>query len=272
MVAEPGSEIFDGFVVAEGSHLLGAPILEQNGSWRAHLFVSGHPQQVMERYIAQAEENGWTVNPLSDETPFAMEGDADPPTGYDFCGSPPESGGFECHAAATDGSRCLVITALRSGRASHLQLTLMNDEASGCAMPSGVPASSNEAVPELPTHWPARPKTGEPFGEEWEVLAPVTIQDGTEVAAAPLWRSGCGGPIALLSVSGEPDEVLDRYEDEIRRISEITPESRRSQNEAEGVATERLTVAELGGGRTFSLELVTDRDGRSWLYAWACDG
>lgn len=283
-LSEPGTALGNGFEVADGSVLIGAPVplgitVVLDGEpvvdegWTAYLYVTGNPSDVVNRYIAQAEAEGLIPTAQPDGEVFEMEGEEVPPTGYERCGTLGD-GSYACSASAGDnGRRCLAASLVRSDTASHLRLTYMLNatEVSPCIALGGLAVNADLEPPDPPTDWPPLPSLGDEFGTPWGVLAPITVQGGSRMVAAPLPSPDCGGP-AVAQVTGDPAEVLDRYVDEFRRVSVVepvvTPESGKSGN----LSLERRYVNESGGGRLFTAELVTTENGAAWLYLNGCQG
>lgn len=278
----PGSELGDGFTVADGSALIGAPVPLGTTSvvdgtpvvdegWKAHLFVSGDPSEVVEAYLEQARAAGMEVNPVPDDEPFAMEGEENPPSGYYMCAAVGDMS-VECGATAGDAEgRCLNLDLVRSGRASHLALTLSTNDPFVCEAPSGLAGNSAEDPPS-PSTWPDLPGEGNPLGEPWGSLAPIEVQEGSTVVAAPVARLGCGVVGALLEVEGDPREVAARYAAEIERISRVELGVTTEEVRSGGRTLRRHIAQEGGGGRRFEIDLVTGEDDTAWLYLSGCEG
>jgi len=278
----PGTELGNGITVAAGSSLIGAvvplgttvvldgvPIVDPG--WEALLYVSGDPRDVMGDYLAQARAAGFEITEIASGEPFAMEGEAEPPTGFGLCAG---VGGksYECSAMASrNDGECLVLQLVRSDTASHLTVRLKLGQPHPCEGRSGVPGAPDRDPPTGPTTWPDRPPTGEPLGAAWRTLAPLEVQEGSALVAAPAWRSGCGGPIAVLEVTDDPSAVLDRYAREIERISVVPPQVFTEEATLGTSRLQRHRASEPGGGRTFALDLVTDA-GAAWIFMHACDG
>src|SRR5690606_18160684 len=95
-------------------------------------------------------------------------------------------------------------------------------------------------------------------------LDEIVVEPGSTVVAPPL-----PGRIAVLSVDGDPDEVLDRYLDAFRSQLHIPPESAIFSDEEYDGGTRRLrrvNLNEAAGGLWFVADLVTTDDGAAWLF------
>lgn len=280
----PGTGLGDGFEVTEGSTLIGAPIplgttVVLNGEpivddgWRAFLYVDGEPEAVVDAYLEQADERGLTPVPLPDSEVFAEEGEA-PAQGWGRCGSN-DGLGYRCRAAASDGdATCLTVDVMRERGASHLELALMRNYRFDvpCGAPAGVLVLGGEVVPGPPERWPALPGPGEPFGERWEHLSEIHVQEGSQVVAAPIRHDMCDTVTAALAVDGEPLEVLDRYVAAFGALMNIEPDVTSERDERAGVVLERRRINEPAGGRSFTADLVVDAEGQGWLYLSGCAG
>lgn len=278
--SSPGTELGEGFTVAPGAALIAAPVplgttaviggvSQRDPGWRAHLFVDGEPSAVFQSYLDQATEAGYRINPTAEGAPFTSEGDANPPTGYRLCGAVGRA--YECSAnAAGEEGECLVLGLRRSSQVSHMTVELRLASPFGCDMPSGVPTSEVADAPTLPEEWPALPDEGEAIGDDWGTISPIRVQPGSELAAAPVWGSGCREPIAVLRVSDNADHVLDAYLSEIARVTGFDPIVSSEEVEGDPQLVRRIAQVAAGGPR-FELDVVTD-DGRSWLFLTGCEG
>jgi hypothetical protein len=236
----------DGYEVAEGSTLIGTTLPgEHEGEWTAWLHVDGDPREVVERYLDQAERKGLTVEALEPSS-----GGTD--TRLARCGEVSDDR-YACAAAATDGTgSCLRLELVRDRRSSYLELRrVLEADAETCGL-IGV-AGDPSAEPPPPPKDPVRlPEEDDLFGDDWGLLAAVRVQAGSTVVAGPL------GDVAVLSIQGDPDAVLDRYAEDFRAALQTDA---RPQVEAS-----RVLLADPVSGLLLSAELVVDHVGDAWLF------
>ena len=266
-----GTDLGDGFEVAEGSSLIAAPIpagttvvlsgkpIKDDG-WTAWLYVDGDPQTVVDRYLAQASRRGLRAVDLPTGEVFAEEGEEVPPTAFTRCGAVSD-GRYACAAAAGDGRRrCLSIDLSRTRRVSVMELRLFLNAPDQCG-PGGLAADPSVSPPPAPTASIDLPGTGQPLGERWDVLGPVRVQEGSKVVAGPLPNH-----VAVLAVDGDADAVLDRYLSEFRRVLRVEPVPYREDVEDDGRRLERHVLRVDGGGDTMHADLVVGPDDEAWLF------
>jgi hypothetical protein len=245
----------DGYEVAEGSTLIGTTLPgEHEGEWTAWLHVDGDPREVVERYLDQAERQGLTVEPLPPASGSAR-------TQLARCGEIGE-GRYACAAAATGGGSCLAMELHRDRRSSYLELRrLVEADAESCTF-VGVAADAS-VDPPPPPEASDRPEVDELFGDDWGMLAAVRVQADSTVVAGPM------GDLAILSVDGDSEEVLDRYAEDFRAAlqSDATPEAEATNWDGRTVLRRRLIDPERG--LALRADLVVDRDGDAWLFVSA---
>jgi hypothetical protein len=192
-----GTEIRDGFVVAEGSWLVGVPFPRdvRDGGWFAVVLVTGQIHRVVRDYTRQARALGIDTG--------------DPRCTVDSNGV---SCGFGGSARARATSATIEADIYRDPRfnpRSHLLLTYTNqgtDE--GKAGPGERSLQSVRYTP-LPSEWPSLPDdVGDGFGFA------VTLERGTRVVAPPLELGQ--RRYAVLAVIGDTADVLARYDRQLR--------------------------------------------------------
>jgi hypothetical protein len=250
----------NGFVVAEGTILIGDPVptgvahlyndqpIVDDG-WVATLIVDGgRPRAVVANYLTQAEQAGLVGRVgqgcFSDDAVLLCAGFARSPDR-----NPPRSLSVE----VVRGSRADVVSNHVVVRFSTIQLFWeygVGDDDPAAATPAAA--------------WPPLPDVGEPIGTAGETQANAIIQEGSRLAGPPhlYLDDSTGGIVAMLEVTGEPREVLDRYLDHLTSMGLVA-----SEPEVLDLGGAVLTTAHASesGGDGFVLQLV-ERPGRPpWL-------
>jgi hypothetical protein len=223
-VGEVGTTIRDGFVVVEGSELIGPafpigvayvhagePVLDEG--FEAVLEVRGDPRPVIDGYLDQAQSLGLTDarNPVC--------GPDDHPEGVFSCS------GF---ARSPDVTEPLSLSlSFRRGRLddargfSSLEMrysttSLDWDYGDGSAT---IDDDGTEA-PEPPDDID-EPPDGSSLFESWPPVEPVDVVGGTEpLGVFPSTECSAFTPIALLEVTDDPATVLGAYADQFATITQ----------------------------------------------------
>jgi hypothetical protein len=244
-VQQPGSAIGDGFVVAEGSLLLGTtfatgPHLELHGrsiaddGWKALLFVTGDVQRVLGDYIEQARDAGIPADPLRCSEPRG-------PTESEDCW-------FEGSVGERGRSRGINGEFVRGSPnpESHLMLTYSDPDGADAGEPPEPYDTLDEPTTPFPAEWPRPPTVGEGFG----VL--VSLERNSRLVAPP--ATGGIRRWAVVAIYGSAIDVLDRYARQLesrrwRRV-EQTPRHR-------DFADLRVSYGVMDAGVTFTATPVT---------------
>jgi hypothetical protein len=203
-VRAPGSAIGNGFVVAPGSHLLGAAFSQEAAStrtWVAVVLVTGEPERVMGSYVSQADKLGVALRPSCEN----------------------QTQDVTCWASGTSGPVQVELYLRRrmvSPPFSHLTITYRQSSKDFEAGPPGAGAKA-EAVA-LPRIWPPLPKVGQQFGVGY--FSPVLdergvrLVAGSELVAPPgPCPTGNSGFVAVLRVGGNQKKVMRRYGQQFQR-------------------------------------------------------
>jgi hypothetical protein len=216
----PGEEIAQGIEVEKGSQLVGVsfPTFSELGgerqtSWAAVLLVEGDPARVFDRYAQQLAARGIELRP---------EGPCEEVL--------PEFPTTRCTAGPSGSTGDARISLSRSEQrhaawANHLVLAFDPPAPDEPASPSDPAASlPQEAVPagtdalDNPGPAPQLPEVGEPIAAARELdplSRPVEVVEGSEMVAPALHDTG--GYLAVMRITGDPQEVVDGYADQLGR-------------------------------------------------------
>lgn len=269
----PGTPLPDGFVVAEGTVLIGGavptgishlhngePVIDDG--WTALLVADGDAPGVVADYVSQGEAQGLIMPPV----PEPVTEDGEPivigPPGHRFglCAGGVE-GEYICsaHLRSPDRSspRSLSIGLTRAGSAeaplSHVVLTYGTTDLAwdhGGSPAFGDPRAHD---PGPPQSWPALPAPGERFGHQWRVLGDLTVEEGSRVAG-PIYADSATSTLAVLEVTGDPDTVLEAYRDQLER--EVGEASDITHLDVDPDTTLDTVRADEVGGRSFTVKMV----------------
>jgi hypothetical protein len=215
--AGPGTALGDGFTVADGTVLLGGVVptgtaveyegeLIEDRGWRALLLVTGDAIGVLDAYAEQAADAGLPVTDRYRVGPC-----------FDDVGSV-----VSCLRSARLGSlqdgRSVDLELKRTGpsgdRAPLSHLTIHYRETGEPPYPPVPPdicpryVCRAAAPPPTPTGWPPLPGVGERY-ERTQDPSAGRVEPGSHLVAHPTWASGAS--VALFLLTGDPEEVLDRY-------------------------------------------------------------
>jgi hypothetical protein len=213
-----GADIADGFVVAEGSALVGAPLpflystmageepLEDDG-WTAILLVTEPGRAVMERYVEQAVSLGFPVGRFHCETDeaedlLACSAEAFEGFSYDDGYDHGRSLTMDLLQGPAHRTRpplsSIVITHRRVGDAPYPR-----------AEPTDSAPTGTDVAGEVPVGWPAIPDVGEQF---WS-SRPFEVVPGTILLAHPTGLGGTpsGGTLSIFEVTADPDDVFAAF-------------------------------------------------------------
>jgi hypothetical protein len=263
-VGAPGTSLGDGFSVAEGTVLIGDPIPNglvglQDGveivdeGWTATLLVDGaEPRALVDAYLAQAEAAG--LVPMSSGCGLDVEALV--------CG-----GG--ARSADRAEARSLLVRTVRGPRndlvSDHVEVRYSTIDR-GWRHSGDIPFA-DDGPPDLEpvTAWPPLPAVGEPISSDGEVRTPIPVQEGSRLAG-PVHLSlddATGGIVALLEVTGDPDEVFRSYLDVVGEAEGFQPSTTDERTIGDAAVTEVSTFQ--AGGDHLELTLV-ERPGRPvWL-------
>jgi hypothetical protein len=241
-----GTAIGDGFVVAEGSWLVGPPFpqAQRDGGWRAVLLVTGEIDGVMNDYVRQARALGLQV----DAPRCQVHGSG-------------ASCKFEGAAGARDSSR-LITAALERGPGftprSHLFLSYFDLRGPDRGTPDERDARVDN-IPNvlLPSDWPVLTAAeGGFFG------AAVRLAKGTRLVA-PQMDFGPGEIYAVLAVTSDGDDVLERYD---RQLLASTAGWKRYRDDVINVRDGQARRVVYGTfDASFELTFAPSQDGNTFL-------
>lgn len=277
----PGMPLSDGFVVVDGSTLIGpvspvwiGPEGVSHGSalrWRALLWLTEDPMVVMRRYLVQAETLGFR---RSTEL------------GHDLGGNDLDSdaGSSEPCTPEGDESRCEVVLVRGPGawpgaggsvRLATEQRTLPDGSVERLLVLSGLPIDP-EATDDRPANVqvsspaessgsepPTLPSSGEALGRRWGPLAAVTVPDGATVAAA-VAHGGDGAPPMAVFTAEDGVAVGEEFTAQLAaRAVPVTLESR-GTSEIDGTRLGVFNGMD-SAGRRWELVVLTPPDGPTLL-------
>jgi hypothetical protein len=222
---DAGTELGDGFTVAPGSVLLGAPFPDTSHAsvggipvpehgWTALFLVTGDPYVVLDHYSEQAARIGVPIkNPDAEFSVCTFNSAA-----WLECG---RSGIDDRIFSKQPAGRGLYLDFARTSRdhpgpqaASHLLMTFW--DASGHALPAWpAPAgATGPAPPPFPHDWPDLLEPGDHISANDAIAdRPLVIEDGTRMVAplAPFNTCVTGGFVAIFEVFGDPETVVRGY-------------------------------------------------------------
>ena len=233
----PGSALPDGFVVADGSTLVGGaiptgvtgtlngvPVADQG--WTALLVVDGDAEDVVENYIAQAEAQGLHLR----QPPEMVTVDGEPivigPPGHTWarCAGAANSDyvcGAHLQSVGRTSPRSVSIELTRGGTPerplSHAVVTYATTDLAwehGGSDAFGDPAAID---PDAPSSWPTPPSAGESLDSGQGPLGDLTVEPGSEVAGPP-YGDGYTATLAVLEVTDDPEAVLDAYRSQLAEL------------------------------------------------------
>ena len=289
---EPGTELRDGFEVADGSTLIGDVFPDgmlhgepaaSGSEWWAVLFVSGEPSTVLDAYLAQAEAIGMTRVQVPEGGPEFLREDLPPDAQqYTECGVAAEGGpsGYSCSglAVADGGAPCLHATLIRrpveDTMESTLQLRYVTDPRGCVAAGAHMIGDPTAEIPPLLDEWPAPPSPGESLGAAFPLLAGIEVARGSALAAPPLSADGCvDGTSVIVAITEDPLRVFDTY---VAQLDDLAPHAERSdvidQVMADGSTLHEVVRVESGGGNRYWGRLLEREDAPSVLVLSACSG
>jgi hypothetical protein len=268
----PGTPLRDGLEVAEGTVLLGTVFptgaavsingvpVEDRG-WRASLLVTGDPVEVMRAYLAQAADAGLG------EFPDGAGSCKDDEKAYYRCEAwsgvwTAAEGGFFSAVlhrreamGATAAVSHLLLTYRNAGRSTSP--TTISFTESGAERPSGVP---------VPSRWEPLAGPGEPFGVGFAPTRPLTVEPGSLLVAPPGINLDLFDTyVAVLLVTGDPDEVMAAYADQVADLENVSNPPARVRFRRDDGAVVLSTFAEVAGGDSWSLEAVVREGEPTWV-------
>lgn len=259
----PGTSLGDGFEVVDGSALIGDPVpagtsYYTNGQpviddgWTATLVVDGRdPTDIIGDYLRAAETNGFEI-----VTPTGCGEYLEASFCTGFARSRPAS--FESLTVESmRGSRDDVALDHVVVQFSTLELLWHEGER---LQESFVSGDENRD----PVAWPPLPQVGEGLGTGGEVTRSVVIEPGSRLAGPVRLTVNdvTGGIYAILEVTGDSDDVLGRYVDQLEKARLMGPPAQ--VEEAAGAVITRVRLDEAGGD-AFQLMLVERADRPTWL-------
>jgi len=289
---EPGTVLRDGFVVQDGTVLVGTPIPRGVGhfyrgepvvdpGWWALLFVDGDPKEVMEEYLRHAEDDlGLERDGIQVGAPEYLREDlpADQQR-YTDCGVAAEgAAGWRCLGAAFSdgGAPCMHFELVRRkahGTVESFLLVRYVVDPSGC-VPGSTPlvGDPDPVPPPLPSDWPPLPTSGSVLDDSWGLLAGLRIEDDSAVATIRFAGPDCG-VAALVEVSGDSLDVLDGYVAQLdQRLYADQPSSPLVTKVDDQTEVRQVHWAEGGGGDLCTAALVRHEDRPDYLVLGACSG
>lgn len=261
----PGTPLGEGFSVAEGTRLIADPLpsgdeMRLGGEriadegWTATTIVDGGaPLQILEAYLDQGAAVG-----LVDQLPPQCSTDGNV---------------MICGAAARpvdpdEDPRRLLVTFLRGPRgdvvSDHVTVRFSTIHVPWVDTWPGALAPAEVEVPGPPSFRPLA-RVGESIGTADELRNEVLVQEGSRMAGPSHLNlnDATGGVVALLEVTGDPDEVLDAYRAHLLDLG--LGDSWVTDTRTVGDAELTITRANEAGGDHLSMVLV-ERPGRpTWL-------
>jgi hypothetical protein len=280
----PGTPVADGFTVAEGSVMIGAPLPigvayfhrgepVVDGGWLATMYVSGEPARVLEAYLRQAEALGFRRRPVVPEP--GREATSRVAT----CALD-DSALYRCVAAARrrDGGepRTVLVDVARrdlgGGFASQLTLRYSTLEVSyehGDWHAFGDPAAPAPAPPE---EWPPLPEPGDPIGPPWPQAAELRVLPGTELAAQPGLDTDCTqvGTALTFASHGDAHAVIAAYGRQFHELLGLDGPVVPAALTIDADTTLLTFDAAQSGGDSFSARLVDHARDDDWLRVTTC--
>lgn len=237
----------DGFTVAEGTELLGTVFPDRRNGWIAHLELIGNPVVVMNRYLDQARDAGFSTAvkcsifydvPPSPVNRYVLSGEASfddevPEGGIPrrfMCEATGERTSFISGAKGSHRSQSFRMTVMRSmpGNESLNTATLraasvepVGEREYDDGVPAALPEGWRRAVPQS---WvaraPSRPRVksaplpGQRFVRSYFPYKVIRVEKGTEIVTgevegADMGEVTCYGFVGR--VVGDRDTVLDSY-------------------------------------------------------------
>jgi hypothetical protein len=195
----PGTPLGDGFEVADGSVLVG-PVFPSSRAgvsqetidegWRALLLVTGDLEDVLNAYVTQARAVGLFPQPRCDEGTEGL---------------------LACTGVDDEATRGIEMW-LQRGRGedapnpvSHLFLRYRRtgpQPRRSKAVPAAESYHLGSAWDDVPSEWPALPKSGQRYEHS------LTVPEGTELLAHPATPWSAGSSVAVFRVGGDEGKVL----------------------------------------------------------------
>jgi hypothetical protein len=253
----PGTPILDGFVVADGTALVGMPIPTASGGWTAVMMLLGSasPAAVYDRYRTQASKNGMGLSPPSATACQRIRST------------------LKCEGSG--GTPALTVS-----------LTVRRESSTrGVPQPLILQVTPGQAAPE-PRAWPtptrslALPGHGRPAARGALVKSPVPgsygeyvafrVEPGSEPLTPPMVdvRSVGGvGWLSMLRVTGNGEQVIDSYERQFaaRGVGEAFPAQRPPLLKRAAFSLRTISRPGIAGGNGVRLTLVTPTVGDQFL-------
>lgn len=252
----PGTLLGDGFRVAAGTTLVGAPTPlhpEIGDGWTATLLIDADDvMAVLNDYVNQAKQSALVLR-TGPECKQVSE--------VTFCSA-------SARKEDDEGRRTFVATTYR-GREGDLALNHAVVRVSGGDLdweytPEGIDGEVVEPRP-FDREWPPLADVGEPIGTGDMMCLNVVVQEGSRLAAPTRIRGDhTRGIVAIFEVTGEPNRVLERYLQHLDD-SECSIEVGKMTSQNVGDATVTITFASAAGGDGFTLTLVERPRRPTWL-------
>ncbi len=215
VVQPPGTELGGGFIVADGSHLLGATVpylfyddghgdRSEDDGWQAVLLVDEPGRAVFDRYVDQAEAQGIPILGAvrCEGRDGSLTCSAD---GGDGTPGRQRSVSFMLHQEPGEGGRPPVSSLVID---FHSMATLPYDPTA--FLPREPPR--NDEPGQVPAPWPDLPRSGDQFWTD-RPHEPFTVKEGSTLLAHSV-RVDEVGTATMFEVTDDPESVIDRYVDQ----------------------------------------------------------
>lgn len=286
----PGTELGNGFTVADGSVLLAGPLpatptffspegeLVPVEGWAAHLVAAGDPRPVMDAYRVQAEAAGFEVVSGND-------GASAERVGTPICRR--EFGDAVCRMAGYDRDNpdrrfsAMFVRRPEDGyvpATSSLELSYrieaLPDRDRYDPLPEPrAPDPLGDSITPVAPDWPSLPAVGEPFADGYDGggIEPFLLEPGSRLAGAP-GPSGCLNEAyrAILTIDGDSRDVFARYIAQADRYGGPQGQITRSQPTARGPIETYIVGG--SGGDTYALSLYDLDDAPPVITIETCTG
>lgn len=254
----PGTSLGDGFRVARGTTLVGAPtpLHPQIGvGWSATLLIDAEDVMVvLADYARQAEQAGMSLRTgpgckkLSDVT---------------YCSASARKEG------KGDDRRTFVAAIYRGKHGdlvlNHAVLRVSDGSVDWDYTPEGIDGAVVEPG-RFDYEWPPLADVGDRIGTGDQMCHNVVVQSGSRLAAPARVRGNhTEGVEAIFEVTGEASGVLDRYLQHLADSDCSIEVGNKKMRHTDGDATVTIAYAGAAGGDGFMLTLVERRGEPTWL-------
>lgn len=252
----PGTLLGDGFRVAAGTTLVGAPTPlhpEIGVGWTATLLIDADDvMPVLTDYVNQAKQSGLALR-TGPECRQVSE--------VTFCSA-------SARKEDDEGRRTFVATTYRGREGdlalNHAVVRVSDGDLDWEYTPEGIDGEVVEPGP-FDREWPPLADVGEPIGTGDMMCLNVVVQEGSRLAAPTRIRGDhTRGIVAILEVTGEPNRVLERYLQHFAD-SECSIEVGETTSHKDGDATVTIAFASSAGGDGFTLTVLERPGQAAWL-------